>query len=367
MATSLPQELLSLIANHITGKEEKLTPYTLVNKSWQAAFERRIYSSLVVLSPSDVDYITVGPTEQHKKRGLSLSRLDGITSGPQDWRQARRTYIRHILYRVAVPHYLEECRRGDDDYTYDNIWHRENNLAFSHGMRALFDYLPRLADQAISLDIALQAETEYFDEEDTEPDTLPIEVGYGTDLAPYCATFLPDWRLAASKCVRALEFPEIILPANVPSEYRGYSENKTSPPAILRIASACVALQRIKVDGACDIPCEESDLRLDMRIATAAGLSELPKSIRSLELSWSSPGSYEIPEVRSLNESTEQDLLCIALHKASLQLQDLVIFDMAVCPVLFCPDGLPGSAESMTSRPLVPYPGMAMARPQRKC
>ncbi|CAD0091883.1 unnamed protein product [Aureobasidium mustum] len=114
---------------------------------------------------------------------------------------------------------------------------------------------------------------------------------------------------------------------------------------MLRIASACVALQKIKVDGACDIPCEESDLRLDMRIATAAGLSELPKSIRSLELSWSSPGSYEIPEVRSLNESTEQDLLCIALHKVSLQLQDLVIFDMAVFPELFCPDGLPGSAE----------------------
>lgn len=44
--------------------------------------------------------------------------------------------------------------------------------------------------------------------------------------------------------------------------------------------------------------------------------------------------------MRSPNESTEQDLLCVALHQVSLQLQTLIIVDMAVFPELFCPDGV---------------------------
>lgn len=120
MTTRLPQELLSLTTSHITGKEEKLIPYTLVNKSWQAAFERRIYSSLVVFSPSDVDHVAVSPTERYNKRGLSLTRLDDITSGPQCWRRTRRTYIRRVFYRVAVPYWLDPGREKDEDRIYDN-------------------------------------------------------------------------------------------------------------------------------------------------------------------------------------------------------------------------------------------------------
>jgi hypothetical protein len=54
MASSVPQEILCLIAVHLTRLDKRLSPYALVNKSWQAAFEKQIYSSMVVRSPSDV-------------------------------------------------------------------------------------------------------------------------------------------------------------------------------------------------------------------------------------------------------------------------------------------------------------------------
>jgi hypothetical protein len=52
MASALPQEILSLIADYVAIGDNGLFPYTLVDKSWQSAFERRIYASVVVLSPS---------------------------------------------------------------------------------------------------------------------------------------------------------------------------------------------------------------------------------------------------------------------------------------------------------------------------
>jgi hypothetical protein len=129
MASYLPQEILSLIAQHAAREEDKLTPYTLINRSWQAAFEEQIYASIVVLSPSNASFITVNPEERHKKRGLSLGWLDELTTG--SWRQARRTYVRRILYRVTVPYWLSDGREKDEDYTYDNVCRRQNNSAFS--------------------------------------------------------------------------------------------------------------------------------------------------------------------------------------------------------------------------------------------
>jgi hypothetical protein len=82
MAHCLPQEIVSLIAQHVAGENDKMAPYTVVSRSWQAAFEKQINTSLVVLSPSRVGSVTASPGEQHKKRGLSLERLDELTSGP---------------------------------------------------------------------------------------------------------------------------------------------------------------------------------------------------------------------------------------------------------------------------------------------
>ena len=331
MATSLPQELLSLIASHITGKEEKLNPYTLVNKSWQAAFE------------SDVDYVTVGPTEQHKKRGLSLSRLDDITSGPQDWRQARRTYIRHILYRVAVPCWLNEAREKTEDFTYDNTFRNENDLAFSQGVRSLFDYLSTWTDQTIALKIALQAENASVDEEDCEPETTAVCFDEGL-VAPYCATLLPDYDLPRATCVISLDLQEdVFTPAKIPCEWSrlGYNpcfENNISVPAVLKMASACGALQKFKLDFAGHNHGNEPIRTREYRNAIADGLSSLPASVRSLEFCGNPPGSYEIPDSRFPDEGfRRQDRLCKSLCKTSTQLQHLQIECLEVFPELFCP------------------------------
>lgn len=130
MASAIPQEILSLIVDYAASGDDKLTPYTLVNKSWQSAFERRIYASVVVLSPSATTSITIGVDKYHEKRGLSLATLDGLTD-------VRKAYIRRILYRVAVPYWIDSPRGKDDDYTYDNTWRCENDHAFSRRRAAV--------------------------------------------------------------------------------------------------------------------------------------------------------------------------------------------------------------------------------------
>jgi hypothetical protein len=89
---------------------------------------------VVVLSPSHTTAITIGLNECHEKRGFNIATLDELND-------ARKGYIRRILYRVAVPYWLDVLRTKAEDYTYDNTWRNENNKAFSEGVRALFEYL----------------------------------------------------------------------------------------------------------------------------------------------------------------------------------------------------------------------------------
>jgi hypothetical protein len=100
MASALPQGILSLIADYVAISDNKLTSYTLVNKSWQSAFERRIYAPVVVLSPPVTTAITVGVDEYRQKRGFDLATLDKLND-------ARKGYIRRISYRIAVPYWLD--------------------------------------------------------------------------------------------------------------------------------------------------------------------------------------------------------------------------------------------------------------------
>jgi hypothetical protein len=205
MASALPQEILSLIADYVAIDDDKLTPYTLINRSWQSAFERRIYASVVVLSPSPTTAITVGLNKFYEKRGFDIAALDELND-------TRKEYIRRISYRVAVPYWLDVLRTKADDYTYDNTWRNENNKAFSEGVRALFEYLATSwTGQTISLLIALQAEYAYVSDEDDheghEPNTDPFSDGLDDDTAPYYADFLTNWGLPNARCVTSLEFP----------------------------------------------------------------------------------------------------------------------------------------------------------------
>jgi hypothetical protein len=344
MASSAPQEILSLIAVHLARLDKKLSPYALVNKSWQAAFERQIYSSMVIRSPCDVTTIreNIGwwTTDELKyERGLSLETFINITSGPQDWQRARRTYVRQIIYRVVVPYWLDPDREKDEDYTYDNTYRRENNQAFSEGVCQLFEHLSTWTDQTISLQIALQAIDVDTEEESGEPKSIATTNRTGTtgeEIAPYCAEFVPGDSLPRAFCITSLEFLELITPSTIWYEPCALDlpayENDISLPARLSIASACSVLEKIRLDRGDYIPWTEPNMRDIRRIAAAEGFSQLPRTINDMTLYGSSPSEYEIADFRQLKGSN--------IHKFSTQLRHLRIESLAVYPELFCPDGL---------------------------
>ncbi|THX96941.1 hypothetical protein D6D03_08541 [Aureobasidium pullulans] len=147
MITYLPQEILALVVEHVYALSEKesqvkLTDYTLVNKYWQAAFERQMWSSVTLLSPSGIKVVTSRSGKQYVKRGLHFADLERLTSGPENWQLARQ-YI--------------------DGY----VFTRENDLAFTKGMSQLFNHLSIWTKQKrqLSLSIVLQAEKGDLDNE----------------------------------------------------------------------------------------------------------------------------------------------------------------------------------------------------------
>ncbi|TIA30182.1 hypothetical protein D6C83_07200, partial [Aureobasidium pullulans] len=332
MASSAPQEILSIIAHHLAQLDKKLSPYALVNKSWQAAFERQIYSSIVVRSPSDVTTVKVkehswtAPGGPHPKHGLPLDTFINITSGPEHWQRARRLHVRQILYRVAVPYWLDEDRGKGDDYTYDNAYRRENNRAFSKGVCQLFEHLSTWTNQAISLQIALQAEDASTDEECGEPGSIPWR-GTRDEIAPYCAEFVPGYSLPRASCITSLDFPKLLSPETIWVETWALDmpcdENEISLPARLSIASACSALENIRLDLVDEIPSSEPNMRSTWRTAAAQGFSQLPRTIKDMTLYRNDSGR--------LDESAKQ------LQMFSMQLRHLKIQEMYISPGLFWP------------------------------
>jgi hypothetical protein len=350
MTSSLPFEILSIIARYVAAQGGKLTPYAMVNRDWQVAFEEEIYSSLVVLSPSDVTTVVVGTgtgLEPCKKHGLTLQRLDALVTGPESWKRDRKAAIKRILYKVAVPHWLtEEIMRDDDDdgeeYTYDNAFRRENDRAFSEGVRSLFDYLSHWTDKArpISLGIVLQAERVYTSDEDAEPGVVfGPETEEDELIAPYRASFIRDCQLPIVNCISSLDLPEAWLPASMGRE------NQLSPGAALKIASACGgdALLRVQIDGAYLIPRVDTAVSAERRATTAENLSRLPPSVRRLDIQWCAYGSVvEVPSAPSPLPAVhlQPDALSAALHNVSLQLKELHIDELDVLPEFFCPTGI---------------------------
>jgi len=347
MASSAPQEILALIVDHLTQLGEKLSPYALVNKSWQAAFERQIYSSVVVRSSSGVTNIKVDGwprfSERHNKQGLSLETFIDITNGPQDWQRLRRTYVCQIFYGVAVPYWLDDVPEKEDDYAHDNFCRRKNNQAFSKGVYRLFEHLSTWTDQAISLQIALQAEDASTREESGEPESTPT-IGTEEEITRYRADFVSGYPLPRASCITSLEITELLTGATEWSElnasYLDLWENKISLPASLRIASACSALKEIYFDGGDGEPLAGPNMWLTRRNAAAKEISQLPRTIKDIFLYRNSPSKVEISDARGSNGSAEQDLFCAALHKFSMQLQHFRMSEMEVFPELFCPVGL---------------------------
>jgi hypothetical protein len=321
----------------------------MVNRDWQVAFEEHIYSFLVVFSPSDVTTVAVGTDtglEHCKKHGLTLQRLDALVTGPESWKRARKAAIKRILYKVAVPHWLTEeiMRDYDDDgedYTYDNAFRRENDRAFSEGVRSLFNYLSHWTDKArpMSLGIVLQAERVYTSDEDAEPGVFEPVTGEDELIAPYRASFIRDYQLPVVNCISSLDLPEALLPADMGQE------NQLSPGAALKIASACggAALLRVQINGAYLIPRVDTALSAERRATTAKNLSRLPPSVRRLDILWRAYGSViEVPSAPSPLPAVhlQPDALSAALYNVSLQLKELHIDELDILPEFFCPTGI---------------------------
>jgi hypothetical protein len=335
MASSTPQEILDLIAHHLAQLDDKkLSPYALVNRSWQAAFEPHIYSTIVVRSPSDVKAIRKNITWQTRdelkyERGPSLATFINITSRPRDWQRARRRYVRHIIYRVVVPYWLDEEREKGDGYTYDNFCRRENNEAFSDGICQLFEHLSTWTNQSISLKIALQAIEVSTHEEDGEPKSIATTNIYPSreEIAPYIAEFVPGCVLARASCITSLEFPRLISPSTLWVETSGLDlevyENDICLPARLSIASACNALENIHLVVGDETPVTEPFMRTTRRIAAAEGYAQLPRTINDM----------------TLDGYLESQLEKNALQTISTQLQHLHLDSLAVYQELICPNG----------------------------
>ncbi|THW10035.1 hypothetical protein D6C89_05191, partial [Aureobasidium pullulans] len=275
----LPQEGLALIADRLNLRaEDKLAPYTLVNKDWQFAFEARLYRSLVLNSPSDVDTVYCAKTRRtYPKPGLSWVGFDAMTSGPQPWKCRRRAAIRKISYLVAVPHLL--CKIDPRGLQYYTLAKKENDRAFSRGVHALFHYL------------AVQ----------------------WTDKAPH------SFRI---------RYPGIPL-----------DRNHVSVSAICEIFSACGGShsQKVELESERGNPVFTPAIDADHRMAVANGLGRLSPQVRELKFNYDSSEWVEDLRDDRPKITLSPDCICSALYRISMQLRHLEIQEMYISPELFWP------------------------------
>lgn len=356
MPAELPLEIVSLIAQFVAQAGHRqgtrklkvhtsLVPFSLVNTIWQAAFEARISSDLTILSPSNTRNIIVGHESPQPKHGITLEQLKAITTGPEQWKAARRKALRRMLYRVAVPHLLDWRNKGKTaDFSYRNTYRQENDAAFEVGMKALFSFLPQWAsDHRFDLSIALQAENVYTSDQDIEPNTF---ITGNRRFTAYVADLHPSCCLPPVSCIAGLDVTKFALPAAMGRE------NGISIHAALMISRACVgnALQVCHLRDQSSIPRTESKHGPENRRITAESLPSLPKGVRSLHVDW-----FEWSEIGYLPDAESEDSDCgesrtivdplkvmvrsdcfsAALRDVAKQLDDLHTEGLAVTPDFF--------------------------------
>ncbi|CZT15725.1 uncharacterized protein RCC_01559 [Ramularia collo-cygni] len=385
VAPFLPLEILTMIADYAAerdDKDEKLGPYALVSKAWQAVFEPHIYKSLKVLSPSETTTISLGVDGNYgvfDKCGITLERLSAVTGGPERWCRARRAAIRSIAYHVAVPHHGYDHMVGvgetlpSDQYDsnvaeavpvdagnntprflptllYHNSSADQNDEAFTSGVASLFDLLSTWTDQnyPFSLSIALQAENIYTLQNDESE-----ERNYNNCIGEYGANFSAGFKLRTVNCISSLEFPQEWSPVPINyirSDYNGRETLWTSPfaaqswihpNAALFIASFCrgQALSEIRIHGSPLIPEAERALVMQRRDSIADMISRVPRSVRVFHLQCR-PDEMDINYLGPYRPAPPRfdhlpDPLSQSLRVLSTQLKSLTIRGLEVLPQLF--------------------------------
>ncbi|KAG2170611.1 hypothetical protein JADG_010350 [Aureobasidium aubasidani] len=327
MSPYLPQEVLALIADPLNLRaEDKLAPYTLVNKDWQFAFEARLYRSLVLNSPSDVDTGYCAKTRKtYPKPGLSWVGFDAMTSGPQPWKCRRRAAIRTISYLVAVPHLLYKVdQRGLQYYTHAK---KENGRAFSRGM---FHYLAvQWTDKALPISLKLALHTDMtqdaFEGRQILPSSGPVATEKSVD-DYYEANLVPDIHLPTHSF--RTRYPGIPL-----------DRNHVSISAICEISSACGGSysQKVELESERGNSVFTPAIDADHRMAVANGLGRLSPQVRELKYNYDSSEWVEDLRDDSPKITLSPDCICSALYRISMQLRHLEIQEMHISPELFWP------------------------------
>lgn len=259
-----------------------------------------------------------------RKAGLTLKRLKSLISGPQEWCLRRRKSMRHVLYRVGVPHWLSDYELWDDDFL-----QRFNNEAFERGIHALFAFLSDWANQTprLTLSIAVQAESVNQQVHMSDPFAL-MEAGQCLSFQPYFVYLEPgaEWALQSVSCVSELEFPRFEIPGE------DVQENGVSTQVALLIAQACQGDSLFKVH----LDATGVGKALTRRRSLAEGLSTLPGGVRSLTLERSGEEIRERPCPGRFSEpTTRPDPLCAALQHSSMSLRELRIHGLRITPELF--------------------------------
>jgi hypothetical protein len=209
MTVSLPPELLFQIATLLQNDGTSLVPCTSVCRSWQAAFEPFIYSSLAVYSDDE--------HKEEGQRGISLANFQKLISGDCAIRQ---TWIRKLEYNILVPYELLDwtTRKVWDNpeaYSIENPIREANDLAFRTAMVSLFQELHSWDQSSrLSLNLAIRGRRQ---DPAPEPYTRPSEIagdyrwdykdGRTKSIPPYRARFLNDTSdLASVPCIEKLSF-----------------------------------------------------------------------------------------------------------------------------------------------------------------
>lgn len=187
-----------------------------------------------MLSLSQNTEIVIRDDLRFGKRGLTLEQLACATGGPQSRCIARKKAIRRVIYKVAVPHWLNNERVKEDGFSYDNFMRRENDEAFCKGVPPIFKILSSWNDKdyPITLSIVLQAERVYTSDQSGEPLTRSYSA-IEPLITAYRASLPSDCHLATTTCVASLDFPKAWTPASMGSE------NGISPSAALKTSAAC--------------------------------------------------------------------------------------------------------------------------------
>lgn len=346
MASSLPHEILCLIAKH-TAREHRTDPdlrlgqYALVSRAWQAAFEAEIYSSILIRDNIGSDSVIVGSDDPRRKRGTPLNVFKEISTG-SEWRSARRRAVRHIEFLASVPHWLEDGSRqiyDADDFVppqeYDDCLRRQNDKAFTESISSLLSLLSSEhwahRKRPLSLSVAIQAENVYNEDMPTEPGTGPIELEEDA-LPNYLAKITAGTTLPSVHCVYKVDFPEVDVPSQRGKE-NGISVSTQA--SIILACGGCPGLADVKLNGNYSV----SERRYaEKRKELAESLRRFPQSIQILRIDWYDDiwehqhRSVAIPP-ESL--SIAADPLCKILNTASLFLRELHLEYFHITPDLF--------------------------------